>query len=230
MRVVKLSVFSTLMVMTAGLLGVVSSRPLFAFSPFDSPVVNWALNYQLSAVLVATLALMLTFAFATRLRLAYLSPQRRGAMRPLLRGAEEGRWESDGWVIGLVMVAITGVATLLQFLPGGFTFHWAHVALAVPFAAMNAFTEEAVFRLPYVTMGDNQCESSAYGLAMGSIVFGVFHYWGVAPNGLVGAIMSAALGFILAKSIQETKGFFWAFTIHFMLNLVGMVLILNQTP
>lgn len=42
--------------------------------------------------------------------------------------------------------------------------------------------------------------------------------------------MSAALGFFLATSIQETKGFFWAFTIHFMLNLVGMALVLNQAP
>ncbi len=151
-------------------------------------------------------------------------------MRTLRRGSEGGRRETDGWVFGLVMVAITGMATLLQFFPGGFAVHWAYIALAVPFAAMNAFTEETVFRLPYVTMGDDETGSSTYGLVMGSIVFGVFHYWGVAPNGVGGALMSAALGFFLATSIQETKGFFWAFTIHFMLNLVGMALVLNQAP
>ncbi len=218
------------MVLTAGLLFVVSSTPLFRFSPFESHLVNRLLNYQLSALPVAGLALLLTYAFAGRLRLAYLNLNRTGEMRPLLGRSGGGRWEADGWSLALVMMLIVGVATFLQMLPAGFTFHWAYVALVVPFAAMNAFTEEAVFRLPYVTMGDNDTGSRVYGLAMGSLVFGVFHFWGVAPNGLVGALMSAFLGFVLAKSVQETKGFFWAFSIHFVLNLAGMLLILNRTP
>lgn len=41
--------------------------------------------------------------------------------------------------------------------------------------------------------------------------------------------MSALLGFFLAKSIQEAKGFYWVFMIHFMLNVAGMIFILNRT-
>lgn len=230
MRAARLSVFSLLMVLTAALLFVVSGTPLFRFSPFESPLVNRMLNYQLSALPVAGLALLLTFAFAGRIRLGYLNLRRTGPMRPLVGRSGGGRWESDAWVLGLVMTAVVGVATFVQVHPAGFTFHWAYVALVVPFAAMNAFTEEAVFRLPYVTMGDDHTGSRVYGLAMGSLVFGVFHFWGVAPNGLVGALMSAFLGFVLAKSIQETTGFFWAFSLHFMLNLAGMLLLLNRTP
>ncbi|WP_191906659.1 CPBP family intramembrane glutamic endopeptidase [Microbacterium lushaniae] len=217
------------MLLVTALLALVSSTPLFRFAPFESDVVNRMLNYQLSALPVAGLALLLTFACAGRIRLGYLNLNRRGEMRPVFGRSGGGRWETDAWFIGSVMVAIVAVVTFFQLLPGGFTFHWVHVALIVPFAVMNAFTEEAIFRLPYVTMGDNDTNSRAYGLVMGSIVFGFIHFWGVAPNGFVGAIMSAALGFFLAKSIQETRGFFWAFMIHFTLNLAGMTFILNRS-
>jgi hypothetical protein len=225
---VKLTVFSVLMVLTAGLTSVVASTPLFRFTPFDSPIANGMLNYQLSALPVAGLALLLTFLFAGRVRLGYLNFKRIGEMRPFFAQSGGGRWESDGWYLGLIMVAIVGVVTFFQFLPGGFMFHWVSVALVVPFAAMNAFIEETIFRLPYVTMGDNDTNSRLYGLIMASGVFGVMHFWGAAPTGFIGAIMSAFLGFVLAKSMQETRGFYWAFMIHFMLDLVVVLFILNQ--
>lgn len=229
-RFAKLVVFSVLIVLIASLLRVVIDRPLFDFSPFESDFTNRMLNYQLSAMPVAGLALIVTFLFAGRLRLRYLNAKRTGEMRPFFAQPGGGRWESDGWFLGLIMVAIVGTVTFLQFLPGGFTFHWGHLAMVLPLAAMNAFTEEAIFRLPFVTMGDNDTSSRTYGLVMSSVVFGVFHYWGLAPNGLVGAAMSAFLGYILAKSMQETRGFFWAFAIHMALDVPILVFALNQTP
>ncbi|MGW9349130.1 CPBP family intramembrane glutamic endopeptidase [Nocardiopsis flavescens] len=229
-RFVKLGVFSILVVLIAGLLFVVVDDPLFGFGPFESEFVNRMLNYQLSALPVAGLALLVTFVFAGRVRLRYLNLGRTGAMRPFFAQSGGGRWESDGWVLGLIMVAIVGTVTFFQFLPGGFTFHWAYLALVIPLAAMNAFTEEVIFRLPFVTMGDNDTNSRTYGLVMSSAVFGAYHYWGLAPNGLVGAIMSAFLGFVLAKSMQETRGFFWAFAIHLALDVPILVFALNQTP
>lgn len=229
-RLAKVVVFSILIVLTAGLLIVVAGEPLFEFSPFESEFANRMLNYQLSALPVAGLALLLTFVFAGKVRLRYLNLKRTGAMRPFFAQPDGGRWESDGWFLGLIMVAIVGIVTFFQFLPGGFTFHWAHLALVVPFAALNAFTEEVVFRLPFVTMGDNDTNSRTYGLVMSSLVFGVYHYWGIAPNGLVGAIMSAFLGFFLAKSMQETGGFFWAFAIHMALDVPILIFALSQTP
>ncbi|GGA58019.1 hypothetical protein GCM10011490_04850 [Pseudoclavibacter endophyticus] len=229
-RFVKLIVFSVLITLTAGLLFVVVNDPLFGFSPFASEFTNRMLNYQLSALPVAGLALLLTFLFAGRGRLRYLSLKRTGAMRPFFAQRGGGRWESDGWFLGLIMVAIVGTVTYFQFLPGGFTFHWAHIALVLPFAAMNAFTEEAIFRLPFVTMGENATNSRTYGLVMSSVVFGVYHYWGIAPNGLAGAFMSAFLGFVLAKSMQETGGSFWAFAIHMALDVPILTFALNQTP
>jgi uncharacterized protein len=229
-RVARLGVFSVLMLLITGLLLVVSSTPLFRFSPFESDVVNRMVNYQLSALPVAGLALLLTFVFAGRVRLGYLNGNRSGAMGPLLGGSGGGRWETDGWVVGVVMAVVIGGVAFAQLLPGGYAFSWPYVALAVPVAAMNAFSEEAIFRLPYVTMGANDTSSRTYGLVMGSLVFGGIHYWGVVPNGLAGALASAFLGFFLAKSIQETRGFFWAFVIHFMMNITMMLFVLNQAP
>ena len=102
-----------------------------------------------------------------------------------------------------------------------------HVIMVIPLAATNAFTEEVIFRLSYVSIGKSETKSSLYGLIMGSLVFGILHYWGVAPNGILGVFLSAYLGYFLAKSIQETKGFFWAFTIHFMLDVIILIFIFN---
>lgn len=226
----KLSIFSILMVLTAGLLFAVAGNPLLRLDLFESTVVNRVLNYQLSALVVAGLALLVTFVFAGEIRLGYLNLNRSGSMAPIFGRSGGGKWEADAWIIASIMALIVGVVTFFQFLPSGFAFHWAYVALVIPFAATNAFTEEVIFRLSYVTMGDNYTHSRAYGLVMGSMVFGVIHYWGLAPNGVTGAAMSAFLGFILAKSIQETKGFYWAFTIHFVLDIPIMLFVLNHTP
>lgn len=95
-----------------------------------------------------------------------------------------------------MLVLVTAVG-LVQLLPGGLTFPWVSLALVIPLVAMNAFTEEVVFRLSCVTM-EAETGPSVYGLAMGSLVFGVMHYWGAAPSGVVGALMSAVLGLVLA--------------------------------
>ncbi|UFU02309.1 CPBP family intramembrane metalloprotease [Ruania suaedae] len=229
-RFVKLGVFSVVIVVIAGLLGLVIDAPLFGFSPLESEYANRMLNYQLSALPVVGLALLVTFVFAGKVRLRYLNLHRTGAMRPFFAQPGGGRWESDGWFLGLMMVAIVATVTFFQFLPGGFTFRWAHLALVLPLAAMNAFTEETIFRLPFVTMGENDTSSRTYGLLMGSVVFGAYHYGGIAPNGVVGATMSAFLGFVLAKSMQETRGFFWAFVIHVALDIPILIFALNQTP
>lgn len=44
---------------------------------------------------------------------------------------------------------------------------------------------------------------------------GLGHFYGV-PNGVPGALLSGFLGWFLGKSLLETKGFFWAWLIHFL--------------
>jgi hypothetical protein len=49
---------------------------------------------------------------------------------------------------------------------------------------------------------------------MMAVLFGMAHYYGV-PYGFPGVILSGFLGWILSKAMIETKGFFWAWFIHF---------------
>ena len=49
---------------------------------------------------------------------------------------------------------------------------------------------------------------------MVAVYFGLIHFYGI-PYGVVGVLLAGFLGWILAKSIQDTGGFFWAWFIHF---------------
>jgi hypothetical protein len=52
-----------------------------------------------------------------------------------------------------------------------------------------------------------------------ALIFGVPHYFGVS-GGLMGALMAGFLGWLLAKSIAETEGIFWAWFIHFLQDVI----------
>lgn len=229
MKYFKLIIFTILMFFVTWLLLFVSENPIFDFSIFDNNSLNSHLNYQLSGLIVASMALFLIYIFADKIKLSYLNFNHKGRMKPaiLLGTKSEGTWENDAWSIGIIMVFIMGVVAFLQVSTLGFDFSLVTLLMVIPLAAANAFTEEVIFRLSYVVMGDNETNSSLYGLIMGSFVFGIIHYWGLAPNGIFGVLISAYLGYFLAKSIQETKGFYWAFMIHFMLDVVILVFILN---
>ena len=46
------------------------------------------------------------------------------------------------------------------------------------------------------------------------------HYFGIAPKSLPGMLMAACIGFFLTKFILETRGFFWAWLVHFAQDVV----------
>jgi hypothetical protein len=48
------------------------------------------------------------------------------------------------------------------------------------------------------------------------------------PSGIIGATMAGVLGLVLAKSLYETNGFFWAWSIHFLQDviIIGAVYVL----
>lgn len=230
MKYFKLTIYTALMLIVTWLLFMVADNPLFTFTIFNNTVLNYFVNYQLSGLLVASLTLLLIYVFADNIKLGYLNFNRKGQMEPsTLLAIKGGRWETDASSIGLIMVAIITGVTLLQTYTLGFDFSVATLLMVIPLAAANAFTEEVIFRLSYVTMGDNETKSSLYGLLMGSVVFGITHYWGLVPNGLFGVLLSAYLGYFFSKSIQETKGFYWALIVHFMLDVVILIFVLNSS-
>jgi uncharacterized protein len=82
------------------------------------------------------------------------------------------------------------------------------------FAAMNAFSEEITYKASFISVledvvGDRQA------LYIMAAFFGLGHFYGV-PYGIVGVLMATFLGWILGKSMLETKGSLWAWFIHFL--------------
>jgi hypothetical protein len=48
-----------------------------------------------------------------------------------------------------------------------------------------------------------------------SAYFGIFHFYGI-PYGVIGVILAGFLGWLLGKSMLETRGLFWAWFLHFL--------------
>lgn len=94
------------------------------------------------------------------------------------------------------------------------------VVRALPFlpaillaAAMNAFYEELTYKASFLSVLESPV-GSRQALYMVAVFFGIWHYYGV-PYGVVGVVLATFLGWILARSMQETRGMFWAWFIHF---------------
>lgn len=86
-------------------------------------------------------------------------------------------------------------------------------AAAICLAAANAFYENVTFRAaPLATLQPAVGPQQA--MLLCAVYFGLGHFYGV-PYGVVGVVMAAAMGWILNKTMLETKGFFWPWFIHF---------------
>jgi membrane protease YdiL (CAAX protease family) len=113
---------------------------------------------------------------------------------------------SLGTLVFLVIAGRPSLGMLLAVAP--------LLPLVLLFAGMNAFSEEMSYRAaPLATLHDKVGKSQA--LLVTAAYFGIWHYYGV-PYGLVGVVMAGILGWLLGKSMLETKGFSWAWFIHFL--------------
>lgn len=86
------------------------------------------------------------------------------------------------------------------------------------FSVSNAFVEEVIFRLGVALPLEGKLEPFVISLLSG-VLFGLPHLRGM-PSGLVGALMSGVLGYILCTSLLETDGLFLAWWIHFLQDMV----------
>ena len=135
--------------------------------------------------------------------------------------AEENNWKFLGplvavaFTLGTMSYMSAGVISKNGQVNASF---YKLLPLVLLFAATNAWTEEILTRFVIV--------SGLYGkLSKGticwisSIIFGLAHVFGT-PNGVFGVIASGGLGWLLAKSVIETKGLGWALFIHFLQDVV----------
>ncbi len=85
-------------------------------------------------------------------------------------------------------------------------------------SAMNAFSEEVIFRLGVVSPLDGILPASVVVL-ISAALFGIPHYFGT-PGGIIGALMAGFLGWLMALSLAETQGIFIAWGVHFVQDVV----------
>jgi hypothetical protein len=92
------------------------------------------------------------------------------------------------------------------------------IPLIIIFAAVNSFYEELGYRAALISVLEDKI-GSKHSLYLTSIFFGIGHFYGV-PYGIVGVAMASFLGYLLGKSMLETRGFFWAFFIHMLQDII----------
>lgn len=209
------------------LLFVFMKKPLFNIVIFDKDILNFYMGYQLSTIIVSTVFLLVLYLFAGKLRLSYFNLKNiDGVVSPAplvgINPKEGEGWKIIGLTIGSIITVVTGIVVYFQVASkNGMIFRlFPEVPLILLFALMNAFTEEVIFRLSYTTIVANEKRSPQISEFLSALVFGGVHYFGIAPSGIPGTLMAAFIGWFLAKSINETKGFFWAWTIHFVQDVV----------
>ena len=193
----------------------------------------WA-EWQHSVPWVARGAVVQALIFAPTLLLIVLGPGRLGAASLRLRvGNDRARaragiytlgrrptWRRLGilWAVGITV----GTATAMWFALGSqlddvSVLLWSLPAIAV-LAATNTVNEEFGYRnVPLAVLPPVLGRRAA--LAATGLLFGLAHYYGN-PPGASGVALSAFLGVLLAKSMVETGGSKWAWTIHWLQDMV----------
>lgn len=138
-------------------------------------------------------------------------------------------WRSVGTSFALIITLVTAVTLFFTVLGGQLP--PAEALRFVPWvllaALTNSFVEEAYTRFGVVV--------SFYGVLPNRLIyliaglsFGIPHYFGT-PGGPFGVLLTVFLGWLLAKSIVETRGVFWAWFVHFLQD-VGIFFVLFALP
>lgn len=112
----------------------------------------------------------------------------------------------SGGTLVFLLLAGQNTSSLLQVLP--------LLPIVLLLAAMNAFSEEINYRASFLsTITD--AVGMRHALLLTAAFFGLGHYYGV-PYGVLGVAMAGVLGWLLGKSMLETKGMARAWLIHFL--------------
>jgi uncharacterized protein len=180
-------------------------------------------KYQQRLLLVAVFVLCLLQIYAPQtlsrfFSIGYLAAP---ATKVEWLGISEGEtWLSLGPTLAISITVATFAFVYFQFrkTEGKLSHISSYLGWILLFSASNSFSEEIIFRLGVIVALYGDVETSSI-LFISAIAFGALHLRGM-PNGIIGAGMASLLGWILAKSMIETNGLFWAWFIHFLQDIV----------
>ena len=121
-------------------------------------------------------------------------------------GGQFAVYISLGTLVFLVIGGRPSPAALLGALPV--------LPAVLLFAAMNAFAEEMTYRASLLATLEDPI-GPRHALWLTAAFFGIGHFYGV-PYGPIGVVLATFLGWMMGKAMLETRGFFWAWFIHFL--------------
>lgn len=178
---------------------------------------------RLISVLILILILRFGFGFSRRyLFLQKGQPKSLSPALPYIGWKKSESWGTLGRNLAIIITVITGVVLLLGADLSELKLKWQYlvtsIIVALFLAIANSFSEEVSYRNALLNplvdiVGRNQAKFIT------AVLFGLAHYQGV-PSGLLGVILSSILGFLLAKSMLDTKGMYWAWMIHFLQDIL----------
>lgn len=195
--------------------------------------VNQIFIFQIYGLILSFSALLLTI---------WLKPDSKNLLKfgNIQDGARAVQWlgikEGESWygVAASYLIVITLVTTLFMYMGFGDKADWSKLTPFLPFILLfsitNSFSEELITRFSVVGLLHEVMKPSTIMIAS-ALIFGLPHYFGN-PGGPVGVIMAGFLGWILAKSVLETKGIGVAWGVHFVQDVViySFLLTSNNLP
>ncbi|HUM67556.1 MAG TPA: CPBP family intramembrane metalloprotease [Chloroflexota bacterium] len=191
---------------------------------FGGTETAWAIRFfgeRLGVVLIALLVTAVLFFLGQSRRQIFLVKGNWQAATGLrLPGQTQPlAWGVVGPLVALSLALLFGWG--LTQMNAGLYLDWQQLILLSPFvllfALMNAFGEEMAFRAGplsqlWLVIGEKQA------VWLTAVWFGLGHYYGGIPSGVMGAVMSGLLGLLLGKAMLETKGIALPILMHLLID------------
>ncbi|SEI89438.1 hypothetical protein SAMN05192553_101737 [Cyclobacterium xiamenense] len=130
-------------------------------------------------------------------------------------------WLHVGRDFALVISVVTAIIIYLQVMRGegmNYDLLWKILPFSLVFSVTNSFIEESITRVGVIVALKGVISEGCLPF-ISAAIFGGVHYWG-SPGGIAGVLAAGFLGWLLTKSILETKGIFWAWLIHFLQDVI----------
>ncbi len=223
LAILPFSLLATLFLVYFGAWNPGALTAVFSTALVDNPFVDARLKYQLASLAIALCLLGLAYLFARPNARLFYRPGEiaapAGAVRWLGIQATD-TWKTVGRNFAIIISLATAAFVYLNVARGQTIEgeHLKYLPFILLFSLTNAFSEEAITRLSLVTALKGQIDERWIALAS-ALLFGIPHYFGV-PGGWLGSLMAGFLGWLLARSILETRGFAWAWFLHFLQDVI----------
>lgn len=189
----------------------------------QSSYLSGQLNYQIILLSITAVSLFSSYLLNKSSFGQYFSFGQISASAHELKafGIKQGdTWMKTGLSLCLVISSVTAIFMYFQLKQTNP--NWSALQSGMLwillFSLSNSFAEEMIYRIGIVSPLSGLLTPTSI-CFISAILFGLPHFAGM-PNGIIGATMAGVLGFVLAKSVLETNGIFWAWLIHFIQDVI----------